>query len=353
MPKVGYSRPVAEPEELDEEELPGSFVEELLWLKDLRPDERERVARHFRILELPTTQRVDLPATEPPRMGVIVSGSLTLKRAELPGLPAVEIRLGAGDHWGELAVFAQIPSGMEIAAREPSIVALLDHAGFKAIVAEFPIIWVRVAAQLSRELKWKNDLLREIQEFDAAKASDSELDMFLEAKRRRVARHRTGIARGATRIVYQRLIAEPRRDPAFWILLGFVSAIAISRLVVRFILKFKLEQSLFALGNSGGANPTHLHHFNYGFAILILAGLTALFPQSRRFLRALSFVFGIGVGLVFDEFALIWNLNPDYYHSLNYEAQAVLAALLVQIVYFRKFYASIIDRALGRAKRLL
>lgn len=342
-----------EPEELEEEELPGSFVEELLWLKDLRPDERERVGRHFRILELPTTHRLDLPASEPPRMGVIIQGSLTLKRAELPGLPAVEIRLGAGDHWGELSVFAELPSGVEIAARESVILALLDPAGFRAILEEFPIIWVRVAAQLSRELKWKNDLLREIQEFDVTRASDSELDMFLEAKRRRVARHRTGIARGATRIVYQRLFAEPRRDPAFWILLGFVGAIAVSRLVVWFILEFKLEEKLFALNDSGGANPTHMHHFNYGFAILIVAGLTALFPQSRRFLRALSFVFGIGVGLVFDEFALIWNLNPDYYHSLNYQAQAVLAALLVQIVYFRKFYSALIDRVLNRARRLV
>jgi hypothetical protein len=122
--------------------------------------------------------------------------------------------------------------------------------------------------------------------------------------------------------------------------------------VVWFILRFKLEKTLFNLAESGGANPTHLHHFNYGFAILILAGLTALFPKSRKFLRALSFVFGVGVGLVFDEFALIWNLNPDYYHALNYQAQAVLGALLVQIVYFRKFYASIIDRALGRARKL-
>jgi hypothetical protein len=265
----------------------------------------------------------------------------------------VEIRLGAGDHWGEFALFAEIPSGVEVTAREPTILALLDPGGFRAIAEEFPIIGVRVAANLSRELKWKNDLLREIQEFDVAKASDSEIGMFLEAKRRRVARHRTGIARGATRIVYQRLIAEPRRDPAFWILLGFVGAIVVSRAIVALILRFNLQENLFNLQESGGANPTHTHHFNYGFAILIASGLIALFPRSRRFLRALSFVFGVGVGLVFDEFALIWNLNPDYYHALNYQAMAVLGALLIQIVYFRKFYASLVDRMLGRARRKL
>lgn len=341
------------PEELEDEpqQVHGTFADELVWLRDLRPDERERVARHFRIVELPTAQTLSMPADEAPRLGVVVSGSITLTRAELPGLPPVEIRLGAGDHWGELAVFAEIPSGVGVMAREPAVLALLDPEGFRAIASEFPIAWVRVAALLSRELKWKNDLLREIQEFDASKASARELELFLDSKRRRVARRRTGIARGAARQVYRKLIADPQRDPAFWILLGFVAAIAVSRMVVAFILEFDLQEKLFNLQDSGGANPTHTHHFNYGFAILIVSGLIALFPQSRRFLRFLSFVFGIGVGLVFDEFALIWNLNPDYYHALNYQAMGVLAALLVQIVYFRKFYSTLFHRTMMKLRR--
>ena len=328
-----------------------SFADELGWLRDLRLDERERVERHFRIVELGTSERLELPADAPPRMGFVIAGSVTLSRADIPGLPPVEIRVGAGDHWGELAVFAEIPSAMTITAREPATLALLDPAGFRAIAEEFPIVWVRVSALLSRELKWKNDLLREIQEFDVSTATAAELEVFLESKRRRVARRRTGIARSATRMVYRRLIAGPQRDPAFWILLGFVAAIAASRAVVAFILEFDLQHRLFNLQDSGGANPTHTHHFNYGFAILITAGLLGLLPQSRRFLRALSFVFGIGLGLVFDEFALIWNLNPDYYHSLNYQAIAVLGAVLVQVVYFRKFYAGLLDRLRAPARR--
>lgn len=341
------------PEELEDEpqQTHTIFADELIWLRDLRPDERERAAHHFRIVELGASEKLSMPASEPPRMGVVVSGSIALTRAELPGLPPVEIRLVAGDHWGELAVFAEIPSGVDVMAREPAVIAMLDPAGFRAITSEFPIAWVRVAALLSHELKWKNDLLREIQEFDASKASAQELDLFLDGKRRRVARRRTGIARGATRMVYRKLIADPQRDPAFWILLGFVISIAVSRMVVAFILEFDLQERLFNREDSGGPNPTHTHHFNYGFAILIVSGLVALFPQSRRFLRFLSLVFGIGVGLVFDEFALIWNLNPDYYHALNYQAMAVLGALLVQIVYFRKFYSTFFHRLKTRFRR--
>jgi hypothetical protein len=94
-----------------------------------------------------------------------------------------------------------------------------------------------------------------------------------------------------------------------------------------------------------------MHHFNYGFALVVLTGLLAFFPGSRRTLRVLAAAFGVGLGLVFDEFALIWNLDPNYYQPLNYWAQALLAAVLVQLVYFRRLYADSLALVLTRFGR--
>ncbi|HVO31407.1 MAG TPA: hypothetical protein VMV18_11740, partial [bacterium] len=188
------------------------------------------------------------------------------------------------------------------------------------------------------------DLLREIQEFDAQRVSAQELDYFLETRRRKFARHRTGVARRAGQALLRVVITDPGREPAFWILTGFVSAIAISRTVVATILHFHLEHELFNLHESGAGNPTHTHHFTYGFALTITSGLAAFFPRTRRHLKTLAGIFGFGLGLVFDEFALIWNLNPDYYQRLSYEAQAALLLLLVQVVWFRRFYARLLGR---------
>ena len=69
----------------------------------------------------------------------------------------------------------------------------------------------------------------------------------------------------------------------------------------------------------------------------------------RRFLRPLSFLFGFGVGLVVDEFALFWNLNPDYYQASSRLVAALVVFALAQIVYFRALYATVWRRLVARS----
>jgi hypothetical protein len=58
----------------------------------------------------------------------------------------------------------------------------------------------------------------------------------------------------------------------------------------------------------------------------------------------LAAVFGIGCGLVFDEFALFWNLDPEYAQTASLVAAAVAAATLVQLVWFRRFWSALMRR---------
>jgi len=124
-----------------------------------------------------------------------------------------------------------------------------------------------------------------------------------------------------------------------------VVSLALARLVVHLILKYHLEKQLFALVPGTDPNPMHVHHFNYGLVLIGCAGLAALFPFGRRALRTLAFVFGLGCGLVFDEFALIWNLNPEYARPSSLIASAIAAALLLQLVYFRRYWRALARRA--------
>src|SRR5262249_42560484 len=106
----------------------------------------------------------------------------------------------------------------------------------------------------------------------------------------------------------------------------------------------KLEKQLFALVPGTDPNPMHIHHFNYGLFLIGIVGLVALVPLGRRALRGLAFVFGLGAGLVFDEFALFWNLNPEYAQELSLVAAGMAAAVLVQLIYFRAFWAALVRR---------
>ena len=62
-------------------------------------------------------------------------------------------------------------------------------------------------------------------------------------------------------------------------------------------------------------------------------------------LRGLALVFGLGAGLVFDEFALFWNLNPEYAQELSVIAAGLAIAVLIQVTYFRRFWAALARRA--------
>jgi hypothetical protein len=48
---------------------------------------------------------------------------------------------------------------------------------------------------------------------------------------------------------------------------------------------------------------------------------------------------------VFDEFALFWNLNPEYAQTASLVAAAAAAAILIQLVWFRRFWGAVMRRA--------
>jgi hypothetical protein len=147
------------------------------------------------------------------------------------------------------------------------------------------------------------------------------------------------------------LFTAPRKRPSFWVLVGALSALAAARTVVAVIIKNGLQKHLFALIGGKVGHPIHVHHFNYGLVLVTLVGVLSLLPRARRGLRRLAFVFGFGVGLIVDEFALLWNLNPDYYQPESRLAAAVVILAIAQVVYFRALYVGLVRRlvALVRA----
>ncbi len=74
---------------------------------------------------------------------------------------------------------------------------------------------------------------------------------------------------------------------------------------------------------------THIHHLNYG--IFLLAGLGAylVFRDSTEPVApAAAIVYGIGLGLTFDEFGMWLHLSGDYWQRGSFDAIIVLAAVL-------------------------
>lgn len=311
----------------------------------LRPDEMPRVAQRFEVRALRAGEAllVGGDATVA-RLAVLLSGRATLALGP-EGDPTLRVPLVVGDRYGELPLLTGLTRRAEILAREDTELALLDRAGLDALLEELPVLGLPLADELSRELAARNDIVRELLEVHAEGMPAEALRECVAERKKALVRRATPVRRVSVRAIYTALVAQRGKEPHFWMLAGFLLSFGLARLVVFLILRYHLERQLFALVPGNDPNPMHVHHFNYGLVLVGLSGLAGLMPLGRRALRVLAFVFGLGCGLIFDEFALFWNLNPEYAQGLSLVAAAVAVTVLVQLVYFRRFWEALLRRA--------
>src|SRR2546430_4347797 len=71
----------------------------------------------------------------------------------------------------------------------------------------------------------------------------------------------------------------------------------------------------------------HVHHLNYGIFLLAGVGAYLLFSPGPA-APAAAVVYGIGLGLTFDEFGMWLHLNGDYWQRASFDAVIVLAVAL-------------------------
>lgn len=118
--------------------------------------------------------------------------------------------------------------------------------------------------------------------------------------------------------------AEPRTARlARRALLAFVLTFIASRSVVLLIMSQRIPNLYLFL------HGTHVHHLNYGIFLLAGVGAYLLFaaPQGRA-AHAAAYVYGVAMGLTFDEFGMWLHLGGSYWQRASIDAVIVVAALL-------------------------
>jgi hypothetical protein len=102
--------------------------------------------------------------------------------------------------------------------------------------------------------------------------------------------------------------ATPRGETVLFNMLnGFLGSFALMRLSTAGI-----RSGWWPTGNVKLADR-HIHHFVPGILIAFAAGGTAIATQSQQLEDALAIPFGIGVGMTFDEAALLLDLRDVYW----------------------------------------
>ncbi|MFE9925309.1 hypothetical protein ACFYQA_28170 [Streptomyces sp. NPDC005774] len=127
----------------------------------------------------------------------------------------------------------------------------------------------------------------------------------------------------------QRNIIEPGKLPLLLALTAFVLTFVITRAVTRLI---RAGKGPFGNVKAGGL---HIHHVVPGVILTVVGGFGAVAGGRHGFGSALSaVVFGMGAGLVLDEFALILHLDDVYWTEAGRQSVevVVLTAALVGLV---------------------
>ncbi|MFE0350015.1 hypothetical protein [Streptomyces griseoluteus] len=125
---------------------------------------------------------------------------------------------------------------------------------------------------------------------------------------------------------WERNILEPGKLPLLLALFSFVLTFAVTRIIVRLI---RAGKGPFGNVQAGGV---HIHHVVPGVVLTVVGGFGAVASDRHGAGGAIAaVVFGIGAGLVLDEFALILHLDDVYWSAegrKSVEVVVVTAALV-------------------------
>ncbi len=109
---------------------------------------------------------------------------------------------------------------------------------------------------------------------------------------------------------------------------GFVLTFILSRSVVFLIMSHCIPNLYCFL------QGTHVHHLNYG--IFLLSGVCGYVLFTRpdgRAAEAAALIYGVALGLTFDEFGMWLHLGGSYWQRVSVDAVIIVAALLGLVAY--------------------
>ncbi|MER8185713.1 hypothetical protein [Kitasatospora sp. NPDC094015] len=125
---------------------------------------------------------------------------------------------------------------------------------------------------------------------------------------------------------YREHIVATHKQPLFLLLAGFITSFVCIRFSVRMI-RAKVRWW------PGNITPggLHIHHMVFGLGFLLLGGIGVIATNGGHpWINWFGFSFGIGCGLVLDEFALILHLDDVYWSAQGRKSvDAVILGILV------------------------
>jgi hypothetical protein len=118
-------------------------------------------------------------------------------------------------------------------------------------------------------------------------------------------------------------------------LFGFILTFILSRVCVFLIMSQAMPNMYLFMGS------THVHHLNYGiFLLSAVCGYSVFRRPMGRAAEITALLYGVAMGLTFDEFGMWLHLGGSYWQRASVDAVIVVAAVFAMIGFassLRKF----------------
>lgn len=113
-------------------------------------------------------------------------------------------------------------------------------------------------------------------------------------------------------------------------LFSFILTFVISRITVLLIMSRAIPNFYFFM------HGTHVHHLNYGIFLLSAVAGYAIFRRPvGRAAEITALLYGVALGLTFDEFGMWLHLGGSYWQRVSVDAAIVVGALIGLVGFLR------------------
>ena len=129
--------------------------------------------------------------------------------------------------------------------------------------------------------------------------------------------------------LWQTNVIDAGKLPLLFCLLSFVVTFVITRVIVRLI---RSGKGPFKDNSVGGV---HVHHVVPGLFLMTTGGFLALSTQTTGWVSSGGVLFGMGLALVLDEFALVLHLEDVYWEQqgrLSVDIVFIVTAIMVLLI---------------------
>jgi hypothetical protein len=111
-------------------------------------------------------------------------------------------------------------------------------------------------------------------------------------------------------------------------LFGFLVTFILARVFVFLIMSKAIPNLYFFM------HGTHVHHLNYGiFMLSVVAGYSVFKRPVGRPAEITALLYGVAMGLTFDEFGMWLNLGGSYWQRASVDAVIVVSALFALVAF--------------------